>query len=235
MSDNPDGAVRPLIELDLGNRQSLREIVYQGLRQAILDGQIAPGERLVELKLAADLRISRTPIREALHKLELEGLVRATPPRGVVVTRVSRHEIEEIFEIRQLLEPYATGLCAEAFRPEDVRALANACDEALGYAFSEAPDPQVLAQKNLGFYNVFSDRCSNRQLGKLVRDLRDRFIFLDRTASASTLLNIEERRTTTRYMPLILEAIRARDRAEVERLVRERLDRLRTAAISHSA
>ncbi len=223
-----------MLDLKIESRQPLREVVYQALRLAILDGRIAPEVRLVETKLAEELGISRTPIREALHKLEVEGLVRYEPPRGVVVTRVTRHEVEELFEIRDLVEPYATGLALQVLSSDDFDALEAACRQSMELAFSEAVDPDVIGRTNLLFYNLLSDRCPNRQLGKLVRDLRDRFIQLDTKASA-TLLTLNERRTTTRIMPRILEAARAQDRKAVEQLISERLSLLRASVLKHVA
>jgi DNA-binding GntR family transcriptional regulator len=225
-------APAPLLDLKLEPRQPLREVVYHALRQAIVDGRIPPAERLIETKLAHDLGISRTPIREALHKLEVEGLVRSLRPRGVVVTRVSRREIEELFEIRRLIEPQAMVLAADSLTAEDFEALEAACHDSMEHAFSANPDLERLGQTNLLFYNLLSDRCSNQQLSKLVHDLRDRFIQLDWKVSAS-LLTLEERRATTRLMPRILKAARDRDRAAVEQLVIERLRLLEASVLQH--
>jgi DNA-binding GntR family transcriptional regulator len=225
-------APAPLLDLKLESRQPLREVVYHALRQAILDGRIPPAERLIETRLADDLGISRTPIREALHKLEVEGLVRSVQPRGVVVTSVTRREVEELFEIRRLVEPYATGLAAEALTDADFQALESACSSSMDHAFSANPDLEQLGHTNLLFYNLLSDRCPNQQLAKLVHDLRDRFIQVDWKVSAS-LLTLDERRATTRIMPRILEAARARDRAAVEDLVTERLRLLEASVLKH--
>ena len=86
---------------------SAREKTYEFLKKKVLSGRFRPGERLTEEHLAAELGVSRTPVREALHKLELEGLVRALETRGFCVPRDSKEEIEEIFEIRTILEGYA--------------------------------------------------------------------------------------------------------------------------------
>ena len=86
----------------------LRDVVFNTLRQAILRGELKPGERLMEIQLANKLGVSRTPIREAIRKLELEGLVSIIPNKGAYVTGITRKDVEDIYAIRSLLE----GLCA---------------------------------------------------------------------------------------------------------------------------
>ncbi len=85
----------------------VREKAYEYLKSSILSGRINPGERLTEEHLARELGISRTPIREALHKLESEGLIKPLATRGFVASRDSKEEVEELFEIRAVLEGYA--------------------------------------------------------------------------------------------------------------------------------
>ncbi|WP_018132768.1 GntR family transcriptional regulator [Effusibacillus pohliae] len=91
----------------------IRDKVYQYLKQQILNGVYKAGDRLVERELAGQLGISRTPIREALFRLESAGLVVTVPRRGVVVTQISREEIEEIFTILSSLEALAVRLAAQ--------------------------------------------------------------------------------------------------------------------------
>ncbi len=86
---------------------SVRERTYEYLKASILSGRLNPGERLTEEHLAKKLGISRTPVREALHKLESEGLIKPLPSRGFIAARDSKDDIEELFEIRAVLEGYA--------------------------------------------------------------------------------------------------------------------------------
>jgi DNA-binding GntR family transcriptional regulator len=101
----------------------LRDEVFFSLRNAILEGRLHPGERLVEKELAQSLSISRTPIREALRKLELEGLVAHEPHRGVIVVGVSQAEAAEIYTIRAVLEGLAARLAASRRTDADVAQL----------------------------------------------------------------------------------------------------------------
>ena len=82
----------------------LRDVVFKTLRQAILKGELEPGERLMEIQLAERLGVSRTPIREAIRKLELEGLVLMIPRKGAVVARISENNLRDVLEVRRTLE-----------------------------------------------------------------------------------------------------------------------------------
>ena len=82
----------------------LRDVVFQTLRQAILHGELKPGERLMEIHLAERLGVSRTPIREAIRKLELEGLVVMIPRRGAVVASITEKDLKDVLEVRRTLE-----------------------------------------------------------------------------------------------------------------------------------
>lgn len=90
-----------------------RQRVYEHLKSAILSGRLDPGKRLAEEHLAEELGVSRTPVREALHKLELEGLIKPLETRGFVVSKDSREEIEELFDMRAILEGYGLRVISE--------------------------------------------------------------------------------------------------------------------------
>lgn len=101
----------------------IREEVFTMLRQAILTGKLQPGDRLVERELAEQLGVSRTPVREALRKLELENLVTHIPRKGVVVSEISRKDVIEIFDIRASLEGLAASLAAQKATRDDLQGL----------------------------------------------------------------------------------------------------------------
>ena len=107
----------------LPERQSLGQHVYSHLKQAILRGDIAPGSRLVESRLAGALGISRTPVREGIHKLEREQLIRQGPSGGFFVAGLTREEIEETFGIRAVLESYAASIVASRHRKGELAPL----------------------------------------------------------------------------------------------------------------
>ena len=91
----------------------LRDVVFNTLRNAILTGELEPGERLMEIKLAEKLGVSRTPIREAIRKLELEGLVVMTPRKSAEVARITRKDLTDVLEVRRVLECLAIELSCQ--------------------------------------------------------------------------------------------------------------------------
>jgi DNA-binding GntR family transcriptional regulator len=91
----------------------VRERAYENLKSAILSDRIHPGERLAEEHLAKEMGVSRTPVREALHKLESEGLIKALETRGFIVSKDSREEVEELFDMRAILEGYGLRVISE--------------------------------------------------------------------------------------------------------------------------
>jgi len=98
----------------------LREVVFDTMREAILQQVIKPGERLMECRLADDMGVSRTPIREAIRQLELDGYVIMVPRKGAYVAEISLRDIHEVYEIRAALEILASGLAAERATPQEI-------------------------------------------------------------------------------------------------------------------
>ena len=104
----------------------LRDVVFNTLRQAILRGELAPGERLMEIQLAERLGVSRTPIREAIRKLELEGLVLMIPRKGAEVARISEKSLRDVLEVRRSIEELAIELACQRMGEEDIQKLEEA-------------------------------------------------------------------------------------------------------------
>ena len=98
----------------------LRDVVFNTLREAILKGDLKPGERLMELQLAAKLGVSRTPIREAIRKLELEGLVLMIPRKGAEVAKISEKSLRDVLEVRRSLEELAIELACQRMTDEEI-------------------------------------------------------------------------------------------------------------------
>src|SRR5690625_146717 len=95
------------MNLKIGEREMLHNKVCSVLRKAILKGELKAGEKLVQSELAEVIGVSRMPIREALRTLEIERLITIEPHKGAVVRSISKHDIEEIYELRTILEPLA--------------------------------------------------------------------------------------------------------------------------------
>ena len=104
-------------------KRLLREQVYSGIKNAIISGEFEPGKRLIEERLAEDMKTSRTPVREAIQKLEKEGLIQRLPRGGFAVKGVSEEEVEDVFGLREVLEGYAGFLAAARIGDEEMKEL----------------------------------------------------------------------------------------------------------------
>ena len=101
------------LKVNVNEYLPLRDVVFNTLRQAIITGEFVPGERLMEIALANRLGVSRTPVREAIRKLELEGLVVMIPRKGAEVARITEKDLRDVLEVRSSLEELAAGLATE--------------------------------------------------------------------------------------------------------------------------
>lgn len=159
----------PLTELRLKGRQSRALELYERLRTAIHEGRLRPGERLVEDALAAVAHTSRTPVREALRKLEAEGLVRAAG-RGMVVSAPTWDELAELCDVREVLEGMAARRAAES-RSETEVAIFERLVDAMRSA-SRAGDVDALIEGNRRFHEALWRAARNRYLARQLAALR---------------------------------------------------------------
>ena len=117
-----------MLNFDIQNHRPLREIVYEELKMQILTGKITPGTRMMEVELAEDMGVSRTPIREAIRKLEKEGLVTIEPRRGAYASQISVKDMVDILEVRQDMEGLAAFFAASRMTEEQMKELKSASD-----------------------------------------------------------------------------------------------------------
>lgn len=149
----------------------LRDVVFNTLRQAILTGEMKPGERLMEIHLANRLGVSRTPIREAIRKLELEGLVIMIPRRGAEVAQITWKNLKDVLEVRRALDVLAIKLACERMRQEELVQLYQACDN-----FKEATGTQDLrqiAKADVQLHDIIVASTRNDRLVQLVNNLAE--------------------------------------------------------------
>jgi DNA-binding GntR family transcriptional regulator len=139
----------------LEQRTTTPDAVYRVLRAAILDGTVPAGGQLREAHIAADLGISRSPLREALTRLEEEGLVVKIPFRGAFVVEVGARDVAEIASVRLLVEPYAAELAAEALRGPERPGLMRTIDEL--HRATEKNDIPASIDAHLRFHRLFYD------------------------------------------------------------------------------
>lgn len=149
----------------------LRDIVFNTLRKAILKGELAPGERLMEKQLAEKMGVSRTPIREAIRKLELEGLVIMVPRKGAEVAMITEQDIKDVLEVRASLESLAVRLACTKMAKEDINDLLK-----VNKAFTDAArekDVETVIQKDVEFHDVIYHATGNEKLIQIINNLRE--------------------------------------------------------------
>lgn len=147
---------------DLKDKQSLTTKVYHYIRDGIIDGRYQTGEYLVETKLAEELGVSRTPIREALKQLELEDLVVSIPNRGVTVQTLSAQDIDDIFTFRLLLEGLAASWAAERIQPAELNRLSELVD--MMELYTRRNNAEQLARLDSEFHDTIYTACNSRVL-----------------------------------------------------------------------
>ncbi len=149
----------------------LRDTVFLYLRKKILTGELKPGERLLEIKLAETLGVSRTPIREAIRKLELEGLVIIVPRRGAEVANITRKSLQDVLEVRSSLEILAIELACDRANDEAISKI----EEKLN-AFNEALDKAEYTEicyADEAYHDAIIEAADNLRLAQLISNLRE--------------------------------------------------------------
>ena len=150
------------LQIEMNEYLPLRDVVFNTLRQAILRGELKPGERLMEIKLAKRLGVSRTPIREAIRMLELEGLVVMIPRRGAAVAQITKQDLEDVLEVRCSLEELAVELACTRITGQELAHLHAALKEF--EAACDANDIKTLAEKDVSFHDIIFESTGNQRL-----------------------------------------------------------------------
>ena len=183
----------------------LADRVYYQLRDNIGSHQIRPGERLQEVSLAAQLGVSRTPVREALARLESEGMI-VVEGRGFVVPELTDADIEEIYQLRFLLEPAAASIAvAEVSSPTDLASMSLAVDDSV--AAEKCGDFRAFLEANSRFHNAWRALVPNRRMSKLL----DQYVGHVRFLRVLTLGDPGARKAALTGMKAIHAAFRKRD------------------------
>lgn len=204
----------------------LRDVVFQTLRQAILRGELEPGERLMEIHLANRLGVSRTPIREAIRKLELEGLVVMIPRRGAIVASITEKDLKDVLEVRRTLEIMAGEIACDRITPELLEEL-NKTGQEFG-KLKDSDDFTSLAEVDVKFHDVIYAATGNQRLITILNNLREqmyryRLEYLKDTGSHERL-NAEHHE--------IYESIRKGDKAAVSAVIGRHIDNQRDAILA---
>jgi DNA-binding GntR family transcriptional regulator len=198
----------------------LERRVYERLRDDIVSGLLRPGDQLVEARLASELGVSKTPVREALIRLQRDGLVSIEPYRGARVLEPSADDIREILELRELLECHIAAELART-RPPDALATLEAT-VALGRKALAAGEDTAVAEALTAFSDVFADAAGNSRLAEVLRGLRSVMLLI---GSASMHAEGRNRRSLDEHAR-ILRAIRRGDADAAEAATRRHLKSL---------
>jgi DNA-binding GntR family transcriptional regulator len=201
----------------------LRQQVLDGLRQAIIDGKLAPGARLTERELTEMMRVSRTVIREALRQLETEGLVAIVPHKGPVVRELSPSEAKDLYSIRAVLEGLAARLFVQNAGEPDVKRLAQALDVVEG-AYERGDAHEVLDTKNR-FYDVLFEGAGSETLSSMLNALHARIWRWRALGLSHPQRSAQRSRESVKGLRAVLAAIRRRDAEGAEKLTREEAQR----------
>ncbi|MFM0198996.1 GntR family transcriptional regulator [Paraburkholderia fungorum] len=193
--------------------KQLSELVIARLRESITSGAYAPGDRLVEGRIAEELNVSRVPVREALRALASEGLVEVRPRHGAIVASLDPSAAREMVQIRATLEGLNARLAAEHCTPELVRQIERVLQE--GNVKVAAGETAGLLELNTRFHDLLYSAGANSMLSDLMRSLRDRTRMLFVNA------NDAEVRTTWEEHAAILRAVQSGD-ATLSALLAER-------------
>jgi DNA-binding GntR family transcriptional regulator len=204
----------------------VRERAYSQVKSDLLSGRFTPGERLTEEHLAKSLGVSRTPVREALHKLESEGLVKPLESRGFYVARDSREELEDQFDIRAALEGYAIRLICERISAETIRQLKEFIEKAEDALARKQLDE--IFEYNTQFHDVLHSVISRKtRFHTLIADAR-KYVLRYRKES---LHYLDGARRTIDGHKKILMAISLKDPELCERVMREHIREAKEEAL----
>lgn len=206
------------LTLNMNAYLPLRDVVFNTLREAILKGELKPGERLMELQLAAKLGVSRTPIREAIRMLEQEGLAVTIPRKGAEVARMTEKDMEDVLEIREALDELASKIACTRMTEDQLKQL-----ETIKESFVESTrshDVKRIAEADVSFHDVIYEATGNPKLVSMLNNLREqiyryRVEYLKEEKNYPTLIEEHE---------AIVEALYARNQDEVVRAMHTHIE-----------
>ncbi len=193
--------------------------VYAAIKADLLSLKLRPGSMIQEELLAQQLGVSRTPVREALHRLGQEGLVRTLPKKGTIVVDISLDDVREIFQVRLAVEPLAARLAAEAMPQEEVSRLRQLHTSPRGSTDDFPTDDREL-------HRSVARHCGNQRLGSFLESL------MDDTTRILHMSNPDTLALGHQHHLQILQALERRDGATAEQVMREHILAFQRSLIS---
>ena len=156
---------------EINDYELLSKKVYHILKARIIKGDLTQGGKLFEAKIAEQLGVSRTPVREAIKGLAAEGLVKMTPNQGVVVINVSIEDLQEVLQVRRVLEGLATSVAAKKISQEEIAKLEEIIKKMSMIISKPKPDVVAYSELNAEFHNLILNACGNKRLMKICNNL----------------------------------------------------------------
>lgn len=159
------------LTLNMNAYLPLRDVVFNTLREAILRGELKPGERLMELQLAAKLGVSRTPIREAIRMLEQEGLAVTIPRKGAEVAKMTEKDMKDVLQVREALDELAATIACEQMTAEQLDTLKSTMREFEEY--TKTGNVKKIAEADVKFHDIIYQATGNPKLVNILSNLRE--------------------------------------------------------------
>ena len=213
------------LHLEMNEYLPLRDVVFNTLRQAILRGELKPGERLMEIALSQRLGVSRTPVREAIRMLEQEGLVIMIPRKGAQVAEISEKDLKDVLEVRLGLEELAVRIACQRITEEELEELEQAVKE-----FEEAmkrDDLGALAAADVKVHEVIYGSTHNKRLVQIISNIREQMY----RYRVEYLKDEETRNLLVKEHKEIYEAIKNRDVKRAQEISYQHIENQREAII----
>jgi DNA-binding GntR family transcriptional regulator len=213
-----------VLTIDLNTVKPLGEIAYEALRDAIMTKLFVPGERLMETELADEMGISRTPVREAMRRLETDGYVVIVPRKGSYVAGISMKDVMDVFEIRTALEMLAAEKAAERATDEEIEDLRQAVSD-----MSDTADGDLLTtvDSDARFHSLIYQMSKNDRLVGLICDLREQI----QRFRSTTLSDPGRLKLAVREHRKVLEAIVGRDPQKAAQTIQKHMEKAQKAII----
>ena len=196
------------LHLEMNEYLPLRDVVFNTLRQAILRGELKPGERLMEIALSQRLGVSRTRVREAIRMLEQEGLVIMIPRQGAQVAEISEKDLKDVLEVRLGLEELAVRIACQRITEEELEELEQAVKE-----FEEAMKEDnlgVLAEADVKVHEVIYGSTHNKRLVQIISNIREQMY----RYRVEYLKDVESRKTLVEEHYAVYRALKARNQQQ---------------------
>ena len=216
---------QPLTELTSVPRVGDR--TYEAIRLAILSGRFAPGSKLTVDHLARQLKVSRTPVKEALVRLEREGLVRVIPRHGAFVEQLSRSDVEELYDLREVCEGLAARKAATRATEADLARLRELVDQAAQCV--RDGDRVRYSDLDVAFHGLIVEMSGSRRLTQVLEGLRSQ----TRLMMATSVVLPGRLRLSHQEHQALLQALSAREPARAEEVARAHVRAVRAAMLEH--